>query len=90
MSVSHCILLANYQTKSLFEFDSMEHIEPHFAPRRDELKGETAGICEEGEDCRCREDGGGDLCRIVGRCRAKVSVGMAEGEDGISQDRLPG
>ena len=71
----------------------MEHIERHFARLRDELKGEPAGICEECEDCRCREDGGcggGDLCRIVGRCRDKVSIGMAEGEDGISQDRLPG
>ncbi len=93
MSVSHCFPLANYQGKSLFEFDSMEQIDRHFARLRDEIKGESAGFFEECEDCRCREDGGcggGDLCRIVGRCLDEAPIRLAGGEDGISQDRLPG
>jgi hypothetical protein len=92
MRVSHCLPLANYQIKSLFEFDSMEDIERHFTRLRDEIKGESVGGFEECGDCRCREDGGcggGDLCRMVGRGSDKVSIGMAEGQDGISPDRLP-
>jgi hypothetical protein len=93
MSLSHCLPLADYQTRSLFEFDSMEHIQRHFARLREDIEGQTAGIGAECQDCRGREDGGCggvDLCRIVGRCPGETSLGTAEGEDGISQDRLPG
>jgi hypothetical protein len=93
MRVSYCIPIANYQTKSLFEFDSMEDIGRHFGQLRDELKGESSGIGAECDGCLSRENGGcggEDLCLIAGRCRGEASIRMAEGKDGISQDRLPG
>lgn len=92
MSVSHCIPLANYQSKSLFEFDSMEHIDRYLARLRGEIKAGSAGFFDACDDCRCRGDGGcggGDLCRIVGRCPDEAPIRLARGEDGISQDRLP-
>jgi hypothetical protein len=93
MRVSHCIPLANYPGKSLFEFDSMEQIGRHFARLRDEREGESAGCFEACENCLCREDGGcggGDLCRIAGRGLDAAPIRLAGGQDGISQDRLPG
>lgn len=93
MRLSHCLPLADYHTRSLFEFDSMEDIEGYFGQLRSRLKGESSGIGAACDDCLCRENrgcGGGDLCRIAGPCRGGAAKRMAEGEDGISPDRLPG
>ena len=92
MRVYHCLPLSHYQRKSLFEFDSMEQIDRHFARLRDEIKAEIAGIYEECDGCRSREDGGcdgGGVCQIVSRFMGEAPIRRAGGEDGISQDRLP-
>ena len=93
MTVSYCLPLSHYQSTSLFEFDTMEQIDRHFAQLREEIMAETAGIYRECAGCPSREDGGcdtGGLCRIISpgvgqarRCGAGVG-------DGIPQDRLPG
>ena len=92
MSVYHCFPLYNYKRKSLFEFDSVEQIHRHFSQLRDEIKAEIAGIYEDCDDCRCREDGvcsGGGMCQVVGRFIDEAPVRPAGVEDGISQYRLP-
>lgn len=91
MRVYHCWPLSHYQSKSLFEFDSLEQLDRHFAHLRDEIKGEIAGIYSACDGCRSREDGGcdGGACQIVSRSISEAPGRRAGGEDGISQDRLP-
>ncbi len=91
MRVYHCLPLSHYQSKSLFEFDSMEQIDRHFSQLRHAIKAEIAGIYAECEGCRSREDGGcdgGGVCQIVSCCIGEAPTRLAGGEDGISQDRL--
>jgi hypothetical protein len=93
MKVSHCLPLAHYQSKSLFEFDSLEQIDRHFARQRQAIKAEIAGIYAECEGCRCQEDFGcaaGGVCRIIGRFTIEAPIRLAGGEDAISTYRLPG
>ena len=92
MRVYHCLPLSHYQRKSLFEFDSMEQLDQHFAHLRDGIKAEIAGIYAACDGCRSREDGGcdgGGVCQIVSRGLGEAPGRRAGGEDGISQDRLP-
>ncbi|MGA9755703.1 MAG: hypothetical protein WBV23_11235 [Desulfobaccales bacterium] len=92
MTVYHCLPLADYQRKSLFEFDTMEQIDRHFARLRDAIKAEIAGSFEECDGCRSQEDGGcggGGLCQIVGGVIDEAPIRHAGGEDGISNHRLP-
>jgi hypothetical protein len=92
MRVSHCLALAPYQSKSLFEFDSLEQLEGDFARWHEEIRAASAGIYEECDGCSSREDGGcrgGGLCRIIGRGVDKAPRRRARVEDGVSQDRLP-
>ena len=92
MSVYHCFPLYNYQRRSLFDFDSLEQIDKHFAQIRNEIQAEVAGIYEECDGCRCQENAvcnGGGLCRIVGRFINEAPVRLPGVEDGISQYRLP-
>jgi hypothetical protein len=92
MSVYHCLALASYHRKSLFEFDSLEQLDGHFSRWHEEITAEIAGIYEDCDDCRSREDGGcrgGGMCRIIGRFMDEAPIGRAGVEDGISQDRLP-
>jgi hypothetical protein len=93
LSVSHCFPLAPYQSKSLFEFDSLEQLAGHFGRWRDEAAAKNAGIYKDCDDCRSREDGGcrgGGLCRRIGRLMDKAPIRVAGVENGISHDRLPG
>jgi hypothetical protein len=92
MSVYHCLALAPYHRKSLFEFDSLEQLHGHFVRWREEVTASIAGIYTECNDCRSREDGGccgGGLCRSIGRGMDEAPIGRGRVEDGISPDRLP-
>lgn len=89
--VSHCLPLANYSGKSLFEFDSLEQIGQYFARRRAEIETE-ADIYAQCAGCRCREAGvcrGEALCRTAGRGLDRARPGLGGGEDEISTYRLP-
>lgn len=91
MSVYHCFPLASYKRKSLFDFDSLEQINQHFAQFRDEIKAEIAGIFEECDGCWRQEDGvcgGGGLCQIVGSFINEAPIRLIGVEDGISKYRL--
>jgi hypothetical protein len=92
LSVSYCFPLAPYESKSLFEFDSLEQLAGHFSRWHDEITSAIAGIYTECGDCRSREDGGclgGGLCRSIGRVMDEAFIRVAGSEDGISQDHLP-
>ena len=93
MSVSHCLPLSHYHKQVPVRVRFHGALDRHFSRWRDEIKAESAGIYAACEDCRCREDGGcdgGGVCRIVGRGLDEAPMTTAGGEDGISQDRLPG
>ncbi len=92
MSVYHCFALATSQSKSLFEFDSLEQLEGDFARWHEEIRAASAGIYEACDGCLSREDGGcrgGGLCRIIGGGITEAPLGQARVADGVSQDRLP-
>ncbi len=91
MGVYHCFPLSNYQRKSLFEFDSMEQIDQHFAQLRHQLKSEIPGIYPDCDGCRSQEDGvcdGGGLCQVLNRFMDEAPVRLPEIEDELAKNRL--
>ncbi len=91
VSVSHCFPLGNYQRRSLFEFDSLQQIDEHFAGIRRQFKSELAGIYPECDGCWQQEDGmcsGGGLCQILARFMDEAPVRLAEIENELAKNRL--
>jgi hypothetical protein len=92
MSVYYCFPLAGYRRRSLFEFDSVQQVEEHFAALRKQLASEVPGIYAECDGCRQREDGvcaGGGLCRAVNRLVREAPIRLSEIEDELAHLRLP-
>ena len=92
MSLYHCFPLADYQRRSLFEFDSMQGITDHFAELRSQLKAEIAGIYPQCDGCRHLEDevcSGGGLCQTVRRFIDEAPVRLPEIENALAHYRLP-
>jgi len=92
MSVYYCFPLSNFQRKSLFEFDSVEQIDSHFARIRSLLKAEVAGIYSECDGCMHQEEGvcgGGGLCQVLNRFTGEASVRLTEIEHELSRHRQP-
>lgn len=93
MSVYHCFPLSRYQRKSLFEYDSLEQIEQHFALLRDEMKSEIPGIYDECDGCRHQQEEictGGGLCQVLNLFVNEAPVRIAEIEHELAKNRLPG
>ncbi len=92
MGLYHCFPLSNYQRKSLFEFDSMQQIDAHFAQLRDQIKAEIPGIYEECDGCRYQEDGvcnGGGICQVLNRFIGEARIRIPEIENELAKDCLP-
>lgn len=92
MSVYPCFPLSTYNSKSLFEFDSLEQIGRHFQRLRREIGVENHGLYGECAGCRCQEDGrcgGAGMCYLVGGGRGEAPKGFGGGKDGISHYRQP-
>ena len=91
MSVYYCFPLANYQRKSLFEFDSMHQLDEHFLRLRQQIKAEIPGIFDECDGCRYQEDGlcaGGGLCQVLNRLIDEAPVRSPEIEHELAKYRL--
>ncbi len=92
MSVYHCFPLSDYQRRSLFEFDSLLEIEEHFRQLRQQIRVEIAGIFEECDGCRQREDdvcSGGGVCQLLNRFVDEAPVRIPEIEHEIAKNRHP-
>lgn len=92
MSVYYCFPLSNYQRKSLFEFDSMRHLDEYFLKLREQIKQEIPGIYKECDGCWYLEDGvcaGGGLCQVLNRFIDEAPVRIPEIEDELAKDSLP-
>ena len=91
LSVYHCFPLSNYQRKSLFEFDSLQQLDQHFAHLREQIKAEVAGIFPECDGCRYQDSsacGGGGLCQVVSRFIGEARIRIPEIEDALAKDRM--
>ncbi|OPY01366.1 MAG: Antilisterial bacteriocin subtilosin biosynthesis protein AlbA [Syntrophorhabdus sp. PtaB.Bin047] len=77
MSVYHCFPLSRYRRRSLFEFDSIREVREYYQDIHDEIKAEVAGIFDECDGCRHKEEGvcgGGGLCQAVHRLVIEAPV----------------
>jgi hypothetical protein len=91
MSLYHCFPLSSYRRRSLFEFDSLAEINTHFARMRGEIQSEIAGVFQECDGCRHRQDdvcSGGGLCHAVLRFIDEAPIRIREIENEISAARM--
>ena len=65
MQVWACFPLANYEKRSLYDFDNIEEIKNYFAEQHNEIRKKRKGIFEECESCNYLKEG---LC--MGGCLA--------------------
>ena len=93
LSVSYCFPLAPYESKSLFEFDSLEQLDRTFcaagttrSPRQAPVSTQNAATAVPGRT-EAAAAGGCAGASVVVMDEAPIRV--AGSEDGISQDRLP-
>ncbi|MCL2168321.1 MAG: radical SAM protein [Lentimicrobiaceae bacterium] len=68
MQVWACFPLANYEKKSLYDFDNVEEIKKYFFEQNNKIRKEKKGIFEECKTCACFEEklcSGGCLAHLV-------------------------
>jgi cyclic pyranopterin phosphate synthase len=69
MQVWACFPLANYEKKSLYDFDNVEDIKKHFSKQQGGLRKEKKGIFEECSSCTYMKErlcAGGCLAHLIG------------------------